>query len=56
MKAVDKYISEYCNKKGNIRDSDVLTDEEEAGREEILEGIEKKGWMLYTSDKSGKLV
>ena len=33
-----------------------LTEKEELGRIRIKEGIEEKNWMLYSSDKSGKLV
>ena len=39
-----------------IKDSDVLTKDERAGLDEIKDGIEKKGWMIYTTDKSGKIV
>ena len=56
MKVVDKYIKDNCDKKGNAEGGEVLTKEEIAGKEEILKGIKEKGWMLYTSDKSGKLV
>ena len=29
---------------------------EKASRDEIIEGIKTKGWIMYTSDKSSKLV
>ena len=30
--------------------------QQEAGRREIQEGIKNRGWILYGTDKSGKLV
>ena len=34
----------------------MLTHEERTGLEEIREGIRTKNWMIYTTDKSGKVV
>ena len=33
-----------------------LTEKEELGRQEIIEGGKNKDWRLYSTDKSGKLV
>ena len=33
-----------------------LTEKEELGRQEIVEGVKNKDWRLYSTDKSGKLV
>ena len=41
---------------GTIKDSTVLILEEEAGRQQILDGIKTKDWLLYTSDKLGRMV
>ena len=56
MKPLDNYIKMNCDKQGKAKDSDILTKAEEDGRREILDGIKTKGWLLYTSDKSGKIV
>ena len=45
----------HCNKKGEIFSSDNLTDRAKKGREQIRQGIANQGWMLYNTDKSGKL-
>ena len=50
MDTVNKYISKQIETPTN------LTREEAQGRKEILKGIKESGWMLYTTDKSGKLV
>ena len=52
MKAVDEYIRENCNYLGEMNENQVLTDKEELGRKEILQGVKEKGWMVYNSDKS----
>ena len=39
-----------------MKDSEVLTPDEQAGREEILEGVKNKDWIVYNSDKSGRIV
>ena len=51
-KAIEKF-KEYVGLK---RAMGNLTLEEEKGREEIIKGVEEKGWMLYGTDKSGKQV
>ena len=56
MKVVNNYIKMNCDKQGKAKDSDILTEAEENGRRKILDGIKTKGWLLYTSDKSGKMV
>ena len=33
-----------------------LTEEEQAGLDDIKKGIANKDWMIYSSDKSGKIV
>ena len=56
LETVDKYIKEYCDSDGIMKGSQVLTDQEEKGRKEILEGVKTKDWLVYTSDKSGRIV
>ena len=55
MDTVRRYAIDHCNPDGSMKDSVVLTPEEESGRQEILKGIKTKGWILYTSDKSGRM-
>ena len=45
-----------CDNKGICRDSDNLTQKERAGLEELREGIKSKDWIVYSTDKSGKMV
>ena len=47
-----EYMSTHCNPDKTIKASHVLTPKEEAGKQEILEGIKTKDWILYHSDKS----
>jgi hypothetical protein len=56
IEEIKKYIADKCDDEGNIRGAEVLDEDELAGLEEIEEGIRNKGWMLYYSDKSGRLV
>ena len=56
MDFVSEFMSNFVDPQGNMKESRILTKEEERGRQEILEGIKTKGWILYNSDKSGKLV
>ena len=56
MDVVSEFISNFVDPQGNMKESRILTKEEERGRQEILEGIKTKGWILYNSDKSGKIV
>jgi hypothetical protein len=53
---IKKYVREMCDKDGNIVGAEVLSEKEMRGMKEIEEGIKDKGWMLYTTDKSGMLV
>ena len=50
------YVQEHCNDKGVQKNSSNLSRAEFLGRQEIKEGIENRGWVLYSTDKSGKLV
>ena len=50
------YVQEHCNDKGVQKNSSNLSRAEFLGRQEIKEGIENRGWVLYATDKSGKLV
>ena len=56
MKAVDEYTAMYCNELGEMKGSQVLTEKEELGRKEIIKGVKHSGWMVYNSDKSGRVV
>ena len=56
MNAVNMYMFENCTSDGSIKDSGILTPEEEDGRKEILEGVKTKNWLVYNSDKSGSIV
>ena len=53
METFDEYVRENCGEEGLARGSMNLSSLEERGREEILEGIKKKGWVLGNGDKSG---
>ena len=52
----DLFFSDHCDEKGSIRHSNNLTKEEMLGKCEIQEGIKSRGWVLYGTDKSRKLV
>ena len=56
MDTLDEYLHRQCDSKGVIKDSEVLTEEEKAGLDELKDGIENRGWMVYSTDKSGKIV
>ena len=45
-----------CDPRGVFKEGMNLTETERAGLDEIKEGIRNKDWMIYTSDKSGKVV
>ena len=47
-------VREYAGR--NIKTISNLTPQEELGRQEIKAGIRDKGWILYNTDKSGRLV
>lgn len=51
-----QYIMEMCDEKGNINDGDNLTMDELTRIKQIAKGIKHKGWMLYQSDMSGRMV
>ena len=50
IKAVDEFICENCNALGDMKDNQVLTEKEELGRKEILQGVKEKEWMVFNSD------
>ena len=50
------YLRNNCDSKGTPQLSDNLSREEAEGRDQILRGIKERDWVLYSTDKSGKLV
>ena len=44
-----------CDSKGVVKDSENLSEMEIKGRKQIEDGIKMKGWMLYQTDKSGRM-
>ena len=52
---VKEYVSKFCTKDGTITNGENLTAMELAGRAEIEYGIKTKGWMVYKTDKSGRM-
>ena len=52
----DNYAIEMCDDQGRPKDWNNLTKQQYLGYKEIQNGVKNKGWMMYTSDKSGKLV
>ena len=56
MDVFSEFISNFVDPQGNMKESRILTKKKERGRQETLEGIKTKGWILYNSNKSGKLV
>ena len=56
MYVVSEFMSNFVDPQGNMKESRILVKEEEKGRQEILEGIKTKRWILYNSNKSGKLI
>ena len=56
MDTVSEYRWKNCDAKGNCKGGNNLTEEEQAGLDEIKDGVKNKGWMVYNSDKSGKIV
>ena len=55
MENWDSFIKNNTDNKGNFIDACNLTPAEMLGRQEIQRGVKDKGWMLYCTDKSGKL-
>ena len=45
MDVVSEFMSNFVDPQGNMKESRILTKEEERGRQEILEGIKTKGWI-----------
>ena len=56
LETVEHYMWNNCDKKGNIVNCSNLTEAEQAGLDEIKVGVKTKGWIIYSSDKSGKIV
>ena len=56
MDTVHQYMISKCDSRGMFKEGTNLTDIERAGLDEIKEGIQTKNWMIYTSDKIGKVV
>ena len=52
----DLYVKDNVDDKDNHKNSMNFTKQEELGRKEIQTGIKDRGWILYGTDKSGKLV
>ena len=52
---VKDYIRKNCDRKGEIKDGENLTASEKEGKRQIEEGIMNKGWILYKTDKSGRM-
>ena len=56
MDAVRRYVNKYCDRDYVMKDSEVPTREEQPGRDEILDGVKNKDWIVHNSDKSGRIV
>ena len=56
LDAWESYIEENSDAEGRIVGSNNLTRAEALGRKEIADGVKNRSWMLYGTDKSGKLV
>ena len=56
MDTLINYMCNHCDNKGICEDSNNLTQKERAGLDELREVIKSKGWIVYTTDKSGKMV
>ena len=57
LDTVSRYVRDKCDSKGVVKEGgNNLTDTEQAGLDEIRKGVKEKGWMIYCSDKSGKVV
>ena len=54
MRKVREYIEKRCNRKGFIKDSNI-SKAKARGLKEVKEKIKSKEWVVFTSDKSGKL-
>ena len=47
MQAVDSYIAQHCDINGVMENSEIVTEKEQAGKDEIMEGVRNKGWLIY---------
>ena len=56
METLNSFLRNQCDKKGVMYNSSVLSREEQAGLDELKDGIDNHEWMVYTTDKSGKIV
>ena len=50
-----EYMKHDCDPKGKPKRAANLTEEELLGKKEILNGINDKNWILYSTDKYGNL-
>ena len=56
IKAIDQFISDNCDTKGVVKDAKNLSEAEERGLKVIREKVNDGEWVIYTTDKSSKLV
>ena len=56
LDAWDLYTRDHTDNEGRVIGSQTLTRAEALGRKEIADGVKNRNWMLYGTDKSGKLV
>ena len=56
MDSLNEYIGANCNDKLQPNNGINLTPQELKGKNEIIEGIKNKGWVLGRTDKSDRLV
>ena len=54
-KIINEFINDKCDKKGEIIGASNMTDAEIRGMEEVRTKVDEGKWLLYTTDKSGKL-
>ena len=52
----DLHVRDHVDDNGYHKGSNNLTRQQAEGRKEIQQGIKDRGWCLYGTDKSGKLV
>ena len=55
LEIFDKYVQQECDEKVP-KGAMNLTASEYEGKQQVLKGIKTKGWMISTTDKSGRLV
>merc|ERR1711954_395170 len=56
LQATRRYVAEECEDNLLPTGGHNLTRQEAMGRKEIVNGIKSRGWMLYETDKSDKMV